>query len=114
MQLLLGTFNKADDGYNGDFRALGIDERVSFVLAEPGNVESAPDWRIHLGENGEGPKIGDGWNHVGERAGPYISLELDSPILPHPMRAWLFKSMVRDDEHELVWNRSRSQDAGAN
>lgn len=111
--MLLGTFHQIGAGYGGRLETLGIDVALIFVPAEPGNGENPPDWRIHLGEDGTGPKIGDGWDHVGERAGPYISLELDSPILPWPIRAWLFRSSAQEGEHHLVWNRPRPRDGGS-
>ena len=48
----------------------------------------------------DGPEIGAGWKRTGERAGEYISLLIDDPALPQPIRANLF----RDDDGGAAWS----------
>lgn len=111
--MLIGTFHKTPEGYGGELDTLGLHEPLAFVRAAPSDTENAPDWRIHLGESEEGPKVGDGWDHTGEKAGRYISVLLEGPLLPQTIRARLFKSDRREGLHELVWKRRRPTDEGA-
>ena len=55
------------------------------------------------GEDEGAREIGAGWKHVGEKAGDYVSLQIDDPSFLQPLRANLFKG--DDDGHVLVWSR---------
>lgn len=100
----IGQFTRTKSGYAGHIRTLFLDAAVTLVPAESSDAENAPDYRIHLGENADGPEIGAGWKRTGEKAGKYVSLQLDDPALGRPIRANLFQS---DDEGAWVlqWNR---------
>ncbi|NTA50677.1 DUF736 domain-containing protein [Agrobacterium tumefaciens] len=87
----IGQFNRTKTGFEGEFRALGIKEDISLVPAEHSDSENAPDYRVLLGDE-EGLDIGAGWKHVGERAGEYVFIEVDSPLFTKPLRANLFQS----------------------
>src|SRR3546814_4982901 len=71
-----GTFKPTADGYSGRIRMFGINEAIIVVPAEPNDAENAPDYRVHLDEEA-GPEIGAGWKRVGEKAGDYMSIEID-------------------------------------
>lgn len=109
---LIGTFRQTAEGYAGRLETLGLDEPLTFVRAAPSDTENAPDWRIHLGDGADGPKVGDGWDHTGEKAGRYISALLDGPILPATIRARLFRSDKREGLHDFVWQRRRPTSEG--
>jgi uncharacterized protein (DUF736 family) len=87
----LGHFNRTQSGYSGHLRAPGLNEEITLVPTDPSDSENAPDYRVLLGDE-EGLDIGAGWKHVGERAGEYISIEIESPLFARPLRANLFRS----------------------
>jgi uncharacterized protein (DUF736 family) len=100
----IGRFTRTKTGYVGHIRTLLLDAAVTLVPAESSDAENAPDYRVHLGEDANGPEIGAGWNRTGEKAGKYVSLQLDDPAFGHPIRANLFQA---DDENTWVlqWTR---------
>ena len=58
--------------------------KLIFVPVDKPDVENAPDYRIHLGDDDGlaiGPEVGAGWKRNGEKAGDYVSLHLDGPHL---------------------------------
>ena len=95
----IGQFTRTPSGYSGHVRTLTLDAELTFVPAENAEAENAPAYRIHLGDE-DGPEVGAGWKHSGERAGPFVSVLLDDPALPQPIRANLF----RDDDAGAVWS----------
>lgn len=105
----IGQFRREQSGFAGHLRTVTIDIELVLVPAEPSDGESAPDYRIHLTDE-DGPETGAGWKRIGEHAGEYISLLLDDPTFPQPIRANLF----RDDDHgnawSLHWNRPQKRD----
>ena len=87
----IGHFTLTQSGFEGRFRALGIDEQITFVLAEPSEAKNAPAYRVLLGDE-EGLDIGAGWSHVGDRAGEFVSVEIYSPLFGGTLRANLFRA----------------------
>jgi uncharacterized protein (DUF736 family) len=100
----IGQFTRTRTGFSGRFTALGIDAEIVFVPAEPSDAEKAPDFRLLLGGE-DGIEIGAGWKHVGERAGEYVSVQLDSPLFDRPLRANLFRSDDAGTDWGLHWSR---------
>ena len=76
----IGQFTRTPSGYSGHVRTLTLDAELTFVPAENAEAENAPAYRIHLGDE-DGPEVGAGWKHSGERAGPFVSVLLDDPAL---------------------------------
>ena len=99
----IGTFRAAGGGYSGQLRTLSLSIELSLVPADPSDSENAPDFRVVAGEDEGAREIGAGWKHVGEKAGDYVSLQIDDPSFLQPLRANLFKG--DDDGHVLVWSR---------
>ena len=99
----IGTFRAAGGGYNGQLRTLSLSIEISLVPADPSDSENAPDFRVVAGDDEDAREIGAGWKHVGEKAGDYVSLQIDDPSFLQPLRANLFKG--DDDGHVLVWSR---------
>ena len=97
------------NGYAGSIRLFGIDEAIALVAIDPGDAENAPDYRIHLDDE-DGPDIGGGWKRVGERAGDYIALEIDSPLFPAPFRPVLFRADDDGRTFRLSWKRARPRE----
>lgn len=102
---LIGQFKRTDAGYQGRIEALGLSADLMFVPVGQSDAENAPDYRIHLGTDEDGPEVGAGWKRTGERAGEYVSLQLDSPTFTYPIRANLFQSPDDVSAWGLFWNR---------
>ncbi len=102
---LIGQFSRTKSGYSGRVRTLSLDAEVVLVPAEQSDAENAPDYRVHLGPDDNGPEVGAGWKRTGEKAGDYVSLQLDDPTFTHPIRANLFQSADGKSAWGLHWNR---------
>jgi uncharacterized protein (DUF736 family) len=101
----IGEFTRTPDGFAGRIHTLSLDVEVRLVPAESIDVENAPDYRIHLGADGEGPEVGAAWKRTGERAGAYVALVLDDPAFTQPIRANLFQSGRDGAACHLQWSR---------
>lgn len=87
----IGQFTRTERAFEGHLKALGLDAELTLVPAEPSKSGNAPDYRVLLGDE-EGVDIGAGWTHVGDRAGEYVSIEIESPLFARPLRVNLFRS----------------------
>ncbi|ODT76891.1 MAG: hypothetical protein ABS76_29415 [Pelagibacterium sp. SCN 64-44] len=105
----IGQFTRTKTGYTGKLRTLLLDIEVAIVPLGNSDVENTPDYRIHLGAE-DGPEIGAGWKHTGERAGVYVSIVLDDPSLMHPIRARLFQSDDNGRDWGLHWTRQKKRE----
>lgn len=106
----IGRFTLTADGFHGRIETLSLSAELCLVPADA-DAENAPDYRIHLGADGEGLEVGAGWKRVGERAGAYVSLLIEDPALSHSINANLFQSSRDGQDHHLVWNRPSRRDA---
>lgn len=104
---LIGLFTRTRNGYAGRIRTLGLDTELVLVPAEHSDADNAPDYRIHLGDEADGPEIGAAWKRTGEKAGDYVSLQIDDPTFGQPIRANLFQSADDRSAWGLNWNRPR-------
>ena len=96
------------DGFFRAHRTLALDAKLILVPVAKSDVENAPDYRIHLGDDDGlaiGPEVGAGWKRNGEKAGDYVSLHLDGPTLRQPIRANLFQADDQGTAFNLLWNR---------
>lgn len=100
----IGEFTRTKNGYAGRIRTLSLDVEIVLIPAEHTDAENAPDYRVHHG-NDDGPEIGAGWKRTGEKAGDYVSLQIDDPTLAQPIRANLFQSAEDKSAWSLHWNR---------
>ena len=99
----IATFVAADGGYAGRLHTLTLDIDLVLVPAESSDSENAPDFRVIAGEGDEAREVGAGWKHVGEKAGDYVTVQIDDPAFIQPLRANLFKG--ENGGHVLVWSR---------
>ena len=106
---VIGQFVRENDGFIGDLTTLSLHQDIIIVAAEPSDAENAPDYRVHLDDE-NGPDIGGAWKRVGERAGDYIALEVDSPLFPSPFRPVLFRADDEGRTFRFSWKRPRSRD----
>ena len=102
-------FESIADGYAGRVRLFGINEAVVLVALDPSDAENAPDYRVHLDDE-DGPEVGGAWKRVGERAGDYISLEIDSPLFPAAFRPALFQADDEGRTYRLSWKRQKARE----
>ena len=104
----IGTFERTKTGIRGRIRTLVLDAELILVPVDKRDAENAPDYRIHLGDDDGaevGPEVGAGWKRTGEKAGDYISLQLDDPSFAQPIRANLFQANEAGTAFNLLWNR---------
>jgi uncharacterized protein (DUF736 family) len=106
----IGSFTRTTDGFTGRLRTLTLDIELTLVPADHADAENAPDYRIHLGTDADGPEVGAGWKRTGERAGDYVALLMDDPTLTQPLRANLFQSDAKGKAFALLWNRPAKRD----
>ena len=102
-------FEPTANGYAGRVRLFGIDEAIVLVGIDPSDAENAPAYRIHLDDE-DGPEIGGAWKRVGERAGDYIALEIDSPLFPALFRPALFQTDDEAHTFRLAWKRPKARE----
>lgn len=108
----IGQFTRTPDGYSGRLCTLTLDHQLTFVALDESESDNAPDYRIHLGDE-EGPEVGAGWKHTGERAGEFISVLLEDPVFTQPIRARLFQSDDAGRDWGLYWTRPRKREEQA-
>ena len=101
----IGQFTRTRSGYAGRIRTLALDAELVLVPAGVIDTENAPDFRIHLGPDEDGPEIGAAWKRTGEKAGDYVSLQIDDPTFDQPIRANLFQSIDDRSVWGLSWTR---------
>ena len=104
----IGTFKRTKAGISGRIRTLALDAELILVPVDKRDAENAPDYRIHLGDDDGaevGLEVGAGWKRTGEKAGDYISLQLDDPSFGQPIRANLFQADDEGTAFALQWNR---------
>ena len=101
----IGVFTRTADGYSGRLCTLTLDVELTFVPANSGDVENAPDFRIHRGASADGPEVGAGWKRTGEKAAEFVSLLIDDPVFARPIHANLFQAQAKASSFHLLWNR---------
>jgi len=104
----IGYFVTADGGFAGHITTLTLDIGVVLLATEPPDSENAPDYRVIAGDGDEAREIGAAWKHVGEKAGDYLTLQIDDPMFVQPLRANLFQD--QGNGHVLVWSRPSRRD----
>lgn len=108
----IGEFARGEAGFIGHFGTLLLHQDV-IIVANPSDAENAPDYRVHLFDgrsNETGPEVGAAWKRAGEKAGEYLSVLLDDPTLPHPIRANLFRDDDAGASWSLHWSRPKPRD----
>src|SRR3546814_14932542 len=83
----IGCFKEDGDGFAGRLRTLTLDVALRLVPTGFTGHDRAPDWRVHLADNGApatiGPEVGSGWNHDA-KTGALVTPQLDCQGLPRP------------------------------
>ena len=108
----IGSFKRTTGGYTGRLCTLTLDVELTLVTLDKSDAGNAPDYRIHLGDDSDGPAVGAGWKRRGKKAGAYVVLLIDDPVFMHPIRASLFQADADGSRFHLLWNwRSRRKAA---
>lgn len=97
----IGSFTSGKGCYTGTVRTPKANAKAKIVANETKTSEGAPDFRVYAGS----AELGAAWcaRSNGEDPRDYLSVLLDNPSFPEPVRAALFTD---DDEVAvLVWNR---------
>jgi len=96
----IGYFTAGKDGYAGTIRTLTVSVKARIVANDVKKSDGAPDFRIYAGR----AELGAAWKARagGEQGREYLSVLLDDPSFPAPLRAALFEE---DGVAFLVWNR---------
>ncbi|HIC82160.1 MAG TPA: DUF736 domain-containing protein [Kiloniellaceae bacterium] len=96
----IGSFTSGKDGYVGTIRTLTVNVKAKIVANDQKKSDGAPDFRVYAGC----AELGAAWKarSNGEEPQEYLSVQLDDPSFPEPIRAALFE---HDGAAFLVWNR---------
>lgn len=99
----IGSFTAGKDGYTGTIRTLTMNVKARIVANDRKTSDGAPDFRIFAGR----AELGAAWKAQtnGEKPRDYLSVQLDDPSFPEPVRAALFEE---EGSAYLVWNRRES------
>ena len=108
----IGEFTRTPTGFIGRITTITLDFELALIPTDASDTEGAPNYRLHFGPDGDGPEIGAGWDRNGERAGPYVAVQLDDPAFVQPLRANLFRSGADEAAYYLVWNRPSKREGG--
>lgn len=110
----IGEFTRSASGFTGRIKTLTLDAEIVLVAVDPAGVENAPDHRVHLGADADGPEIGPeigaAWTRTGEKAGEYLSVLIDDPAVAQPIRAALFRNGAEESAWSLHWSRPPKRD----
>jgi uncharacterized protein (DUF736 family) len=109
----IGSFTRTTGGYTGRLRTLTLDVELTLVTLDKSDAENAPDYRIHLGDDANGPEVGAGWKRTGKKSGTYVALLIDDPVFTQAIRANLFQTFADGSAFHLLWNRRSRHKAGA-
>lgn len=104
----IGEFTRTKTGFSGRIHTLSLKLGIAIVPAETSDAENAPDYRVHA-DNDDGPEIGAGWKRSSDKAGNYLSIQLDDPTIAHPIRANLFQNGDDKTAWSLHWSRPRDR-----
>lgn len=101
---VIGTFKPDKDGYAGTIRTLTLNAKVRIVANDSKHAAGAPDFRILAGVS----EIGAAWRKTAEDQSSYLSVRLDDPSLPAPIRAALIEK-TDDGVLRLLWRREKRE-----
>ncbi|KUY53867.1 DUF736 domain-containing protein [Burkholderia sp. RF2-non_BP3] len=102
----IGTFTAEKDGFTGTLRTLMLNVKVKLIPNDKGDNEKAPDYRLQAA----GHDFGAAWKKTSEAKREYLSVTLDDPSFPATVYARLIEN--EDGTYDLIWSRSRPQQAG--
>jgi uncharacterized protein (DUF736 family) len=95
--MIVGKFKVDNDIYTGCVPVLS-----SLAVSIVPSKKKAVDYDVLLGE--DGAEFGVAWKKTSGKGNTYLSIKLDSPLLPASVHCALLKQ--DDGSHALVWKRS--------
>ena len=99
----IGTFTAKDGSYTGTIRTMTINVKAQLVPNSDKASDGAPDFRLYAG----GAELGAAWREESKSGEtPYLSVKLDDPAMPAPLRAALFEN-EEEGTGTLVWSRPK-------
>ena len=101
--MIIGTFTREGDNLIGSIRTLSLVCAAAFEPAEK-TSDKSPDYRLIAGTF----DFGAAWKETSEKGNAYLSVQLDDPSFPTPIRCVLVKASA-DDSFNLLWERSRKR-----
>jgi uncharacterized protein (DUF736 family) len=102
--MIIGNFKPEGATYIGTLKTLTFKLDAVFDPIDKKNDKS-PDYRVTTGDT----DIGAAWKKTSEAGNAYLSVELDGPGLPAPIKCALVKTGA-EHGHSLVWDRPRRHD----
>jgi uncharacterized protein (DUF736 family) len=96
MSMIIGRFQKFEDGFSGSIDTLAFQVSVWMVRQEKG-----ADYALHGPDNGE---LGAAWVKSGQ-FGDYLSVKLDGPSLLTPINAVMALKASPEGCYFLRWQR---------
>lgn len=100
----IGHFTRDKSNFYGRVHTLTLHRDLIIVPTEHADAGYLPDFRIHSGTD-DGPEIGVAWKRTGIRNSEYLSVLLDDPAWPQPIRAHLLRNDDAGSSWSLHWNR---------
>ena len=99
---IIGIFSRTADGkLSGHLRTLTLNTKLQFAPETNKSKDSAPDFRIYLGNL----EVGAAWRKIGRESGrEYWSVKLDDPAFAAPLYASLVDT-EDDKTFNLLWSR---------
>src|SRR5689334_7079003 len=97
--MIVDKFASADGVYTGSIPALSAS---SLPVRIAPSKKKGVDYDVLLGESGI--ELGVAWKKTSAKGNAYLSVKLDSPLLPEPANCALLKQ--DDGSHALVWKRA--------
>jgi uncharacterized protein (DUF736 family) len=98
--MIIGNFELVDGSYLGLIEMLGTSTTAVFKAQERG-----PDYVIVCPQQGSDIEFGAAWKRTSRDRKPYLSVRLDSPMLPEPINCALLEQ--EGGTYALVWSRRR-------
>lgn len=100
---IIGSFKKSGEEFQGKIVTLATQVKgIRIIPVATPSGDKAPSHRVYL----DGSEIGACWTKQSSEGREYLSISLDDPSLPAPIRANLF----RDEDGQgftLTWSRTR-------
>lgn len=103
--MIIGNFNKEGDSYFGNIQTMSQNIAVSIKPAKGNGSDKSPTHRV-FSKARSGNDIGAAWTSQSDKTGKeYLSLKLDDPYLPAPIRANLVEPEDQEGKFILIWTR---------
>lgn len=100
---IIGTLKKLENGsLDGKIKTMTLDVKVKLLPNDQKeDKDSRPNYKVKI----NGYEAGGAWEETSEKGNPYLSLQIDDPMLPKPLYANLVKTETEENNYLLFWNR---------